>query len=101
MPRAKILFLCGVLFSGTCGFSASGVTFYSPERNHLWNRLYTTLFVRVASDGEVYDDLLDPPFWPRTKYLLEGESHDRALALLREFSKRSGLRDEMPVLKRA
>jgi hypothetical protein len=101
MKRATILVLAGVLLSTMCGFSTVGVTFYSPDREHLWNRLYTTLFVRVASDGAVYDDLLDPPFWARTGYLLAGESHDRALALLPEFSKKKRLRDDMPALKRA
>src|SRR4051812_19208830 len=67
------------------------VTLYDSHPDHLWNRLHTTLLVRPAPDGQQFgEDALDPLFWPRTKYLLEAASHQRAIAVLDEFIRTHG-----------
>lgn len=54
--------------------------------NDLLNRLHHHFFVRQAPDGRKYGaDELDPLLWHSTKYLLEGTSHSKAIALLDEF----------------
>jgi hypothetical protein len=59
---------------------------YNPDPNHIWNRVHRALHVRVAGDGREYGwDELDPLLWQETEYLLTGESHRRALAVLDEF----------------
>src|SRR5271165_1249151 len=65
--------------------SASDVTIYDPNPEHLWNRLHCALWVRTGPDGKEYGgDRLDPLLWLETKHLLEGTSHDVAIALLDE-----------------
>ena len=50
---------------------------YHADAQHLWNRLYEALFVRVGQDARTYGrDRLDPLLWPETRYLLEGPDHD-------------------------
>jgi hypothetical protein len=64
---------------------------YHPDPEHLWNRLQAAVFVRVGPDGHVYgQDRLEPLLWPRSKHLLEEQSHKRAVALLEEFAKDKG-----------
>jgi hypothetical protein len=59
---------------------------YSPDPDHIWNRLFRLFYVRHARNGDQYGgDELDPYLWPQTKYLLSGSSHDEALKLLDEF----------------
>jgi hypothetical protein len=66
---------------------------YDPDPNHLWNRVHETFHVRVAADGTRYGfDTVDPLLWTETKYLLNGASHARAIALLDEFLKSNGER---------
>jgi hypothetical protein len=61
-------------------------TLYDPDPNHLWNRLYAALFVRMGPDGTQYGtDSPDPYLWHNTKFLLEGDSRKRAIAVLDEF----------------
>ncbi len=55
---------------------------YDPDPDHLWNRLHRTLFERGQGYGL---DSVDIYYWPRTKHLLEGPSHEAALAVLDEF----------------
>ena len=44
---------------------------YDPDPNHIWNRLYRSLYMRLGPDGREYGyDELDPLLWPSTKYLL-------------------------------
>lgn len=58
---------------------------YSPASDHLWNRLHQSLFVRNAADGSQRIHTTDPLLYQGGTFLLEGESHRRALALLDEF----------------
>jgi hypothetical protein len=75
---------------------------YDADSNHLWNRLHRHFHTRVASDGEVVgDDEPDPLLWERTKYLLTGASHQRALQLLDEFLGSHGARLIADPTKRA
>ena len=49
---------------------------YDSNPNHVWNRLYRTLYIRVARDGQEYGyDELDPLFWYNTKYLFSGPAY--------------------------
>jgi hypothetical protein len=65
---------------------APAVRLYHDNPDHLWNRLHAALFVRVGSDGREYGgDRVDPLLWTGSKYLLQGPSHDKAAALLKEF----------------
>src|SRR5262245_3160835 len=57
---------------------------YSTDSDHLWNRLHQALFVREA-DGRRYIHSLDPLLYRGGTFLLEGESHRRALTLLDQF----------------
>lgn len=60
--------------------------FYDEDSKHLWNRLNETLFVRTAQNGARFShDEVDILFWLNTKHLLEGQSHERAVAVLDEF----------------
>ena len=66
-------------------------TLYDSDPNHLWNRLYAAFFIRAGLDGVQYGtDSLDPYLWDDTTFLLEGDSHKRALAVLDEFLDRHG-----------
>src|SRR5687768_18484589 len=59
---------------------------YHASSDHLWNRVHDALFVRAGSDGRQYGrDRVEPLLWPGSRHLLQGESHDRLLALLAEF----------------
>jgi hypothetical protein len=75
---------------------------YDADPNHLWNRLHRQFHTRVASDGEVVgEDEPDPLLWARTKYLLTGASHQRAVQLLDEFLGSHGARLIADPTKRA
>ena len=59
---------------------------YDPDPNHLCNRLYRALYQRVARNGREYGyDELDPILWRTSKYLLAGQSYQKASTLLDEF----------------
>jgi hypothetical protein len=58
---------------------------YSPDPNHLWNRLHRALFLRTAPDGSEHIHTLDPLLYHGGKYLLQGEPYQRAIAMLEEF----------------
>jgi hypothetical protein len=65
---------------------ASDHPVYSPDPDHIWNRMFCIFYVRHGPDGRQYGgDELDPYLWPETKYLLSGSSHDEPLKLLDEF----------------
>ena len=75
---------------------------YDPDLEHLWNRLYEALFVRVGPDGRAYgQDRLEPLLWRASKHLLEEDSNKRAVALLEEFLKNKGEKLIDDPLKRA
>jgi hypothetical protein len=49
-------------------------------------RVYRHLFTRTDQDGKPYDqEELEPPFAPDSKFLTDGTSHTRALAVLDDF----------------
>jgi len=73
---------------------------YSPDASHLWNRLHRGLFVRTAPDGSRRVHFTDPILYRFGTFLLEGESHSRAVALLDEFLSRPDDRDIESPLKR-
>lgn len=59
---------------------------YDSDPNHLWNRLYRSLYQRIGRDGRQYGyDELDPLLWPSTTYLLKQPAYDQAIARLDEF----------------
>lgn len=59
---------------------------YDPDPNHIWNRLYRSLYLRFGPDGRQYGyDELDPLLWPSTKYLLNGPAYQQAIKVLNEF----------------
>jgi hypothetical protein len=100
IARSKVLrfVLAVMLIAPSCALAVVDV--YSPNPNHGWNRLHAALFVR-EKDGVVLDDVTDPPFWPNTKHLIEGESHKNALAVLREFTVSTDTLPQMTSQKRA
>ncbi len=75
---------------------------YDRNPEHLWNRLHHTLFVRRAIDGKEYGrDELEPLLWSGTKYLLRGDTHTNAIAVLDEFISSHGEELIRDPLKRA
>jgi hypothetical protein len=67
------------------GGSATPPGLYDPNPQSIWNRLNEALFIRSDQSGVRYgDDALDLLLWPDTEYLLSGQSHQRALAVLDE-----------------
>lgn len=70
---------------------AGQVTLYDADPGHLWNRLHSALFVRIATDGKTYgEDEVAPLLWPGSKYLLTGKQHQRIIGLLDEFLAKDG-----------
>ena len=71
---------------------SSKTSLFHSDSNHLWNKLHEALFVRVDKDGREYGrDAVDPLLWPGTsKFLLQGKSHEKVLALLDEFITKGG-----------
>jgi hypothetical protein len=64
---------------------------YDSDPQHLWNRLYEALFVRVGPDGGTYGrDRFEPLLWLGSKHLLQGPSHGRAVKRLNEFIDKQG-----------
>lgn len=75
---------------------------YHADPAHLWNRLHAALLVRVGPDGIAYgQDRLEPLMWAESKHLLEHDSHERAMAVLQEFTKTHGEKLIDAPLKRA
>ena len=58
---------------------------YAPDPDHPWNRLHQALFVRDAADGGRRVHSTDPLLYRGGTFLLEGEPHRRAVALLDQF----------------
>jgi hypothetical protein len=75
---------------------------YDSNPDHLWNRLYRHLYVRIGpAKREIGYDELEPPLWYETMYLLEGQSHQQAVRLLDEFLSTHGEKLIGDPLKRA
>ncbi len=65
---------------------STGWRVYDPNPEHIWNRLYRSLYSRVDRDGREYgNDELDPLLWSSSNHLLSGTSHDQAIKTLDEF----------------
>ena len=78
------------------------VSVYDPDPQHLWNRIYSSLYVRVGQDGKAYArDELDPLLWPGSKYLLAQTRNREAIGLLDEFLAKDGEKMIKDPLKRA
>ena len=60
---------------------------YSSDQDHLWNRLHRGLFLRADMAGRQHVHSTDPLLYRGGKYLLTGEPHRKAVALLNEFSR--------------
>lgn len=107
------------LFKGRIAMGATGVvyprsgetfspisgddwTLYDPNPNNIWNRVYRSLFRRVASDGHGYGyDELDPLLWPSTRYLLSDPAAQQAIDTLDEIISTRAERQVKDPLKRA
>ncbi|HEV3256014.1 MAG TPA: hypothetical protein VG013_03975 [Gemmataceae bacterium] len=109
------LFTAGLVIGATVGclFVSFGLaqpaqktssegTVYHADPQHLWNRLYDDLFVRVGSDGGTYGrDRFEPLLWLGSRHLLAGPSHERGVKLLKEFLDKHGEKLIEDPLKRA
>jgi hypothetical protein len=79
-----------------------GLGLYDSNPEHLWNRLYRHLYVRIGPANRAYGyDELEPPLWNETTHLLESQSHQQALRLLDEFLTANGEKLITDPLKRA
>lgn len=68
------------------GHSPHAVAIYESTPDHLWNRLHATFFIRDdLPETHHLPDVLDPPLWSHTPYLLSNPSHKQALGILDEF----------------
>jgi hypothetical protein len=82
--------------------ASEGWKLYDPDPNHVWNRLYRSLFGRVGRDGREYGyDELEPLLWSNTKYLLTSPANQQAIAILDEFLSTHAERKIRDPLKRA
>jgi hypothetical protein len=82
--------------------AGSESTIYDANPKHLWNRLNETLFMRTGPDGVKYGfEELDPLIWANSQYLLEGDRHQQALAVLDEFVNGHGEKLVTDPVKRA
>ena len=75
---------------------------FDSDPRHVSNQLYRQLHVRMGLDGKEHGfDALDPLLWRETNYLLDGNSHARALALANEFLRTHAERQISDPAKRA
>src|SRR6185503_5531446 len=93
-PAVMLLLLAYLLLAPAIlaqGLQNNQTATFDPDPQHLCNRLNATLFLRVADDGKKYGlEELDIQYWSRTKHLIEGPSHERALKILDEFIAQHG-----------
>ena len=73
---------------------------YAPDPDHPWNRLHQAIFVREATDGSRLVHTTDPLLYRGGTFLLEGEPHRRAVALLDQLLAGPGDRPIDDPLKR-
>jgi hypothetical protein len=75
---------------------------FDPNPEHPWNRLREFFFVRKADDGRPYNrEELEAPCQALSRYLVEGPTHERAIALLDDFLHRGSDQLIRDPLKRA
>jgi hypothetical protein len=77
------------------------VHLYNADPDHPWNRLHAALLVRYDVEPPLGADDVDPLLWRKTKFLLAGPSHERALRELREFLRNHAERLIADPVKRA
>ena len=78
------------------------VAIYDADPDHLWNRLYAALYVRIADEGQAYGlDDLDPLLWENSRHLLTEPRYRQVLDLLNEFLDERGEKLITLPLKRA
>lgn len=65
------------------------VRIYSADPEHPWDRLHRALFVRTLDERLVGHEL-DPFLYPRTTYLLRGDTHRAAIDALDAFAATGG-----------
>jgi hypothetical protein len=106
-PARSIAYACAAVLAMSLAWHAASRTtdapaLFHPDPQHVSNRLYRALHVRTASDGKQFGfDALDPLLWSETNYLLEGKSHQQAIALADEFLRTNAARQITDPLKRA
>ena len=86
-----------IVFATRVGFAADPRderrALYSGDPDHLWNRIHVALLVRTGPDRMDYGyDRLEPLLWKHSKYLLHGQSGERAVTVLEEFDRERGER---------
>ena len=90
------------LFAAPARTEPAGWGVYDPDPEHVWNRLYRSLYSRVTRDGREYGrDELDPLLWVSTEHLLGGASNRQASERLGEFLDARAERLVKDPLKRA
>ena len=73
-----------ILFAASSTSSSSAPYHIDPE--HLWNRVFRTLYERHTSAGEPFGHgTVDPPHWYDSTYLLDCPRHQQTLELLTEI----------------
>src|SRR5688572_23994099 len=80
-PLAWLVLLSAILT--THAVRAADPHPFPGDSEHLWNRLHEQLYVRIQKDGSRYvHENLDANFTPRADFLIKGDSHRQAIALL-------------------
>lgn len=75
---------------------------FDPDPRHPWNALHQALNTRTTKSGATYvHDGLEPASVPRSKFLIEGESHRRIVDVLDDFLAQNADRRVTDPLKRA
>ena len=99
---AAILAISLVWHEHAAPSAANTPALFDSDPRHVSNRLYRALHVRTVPDGKQYGfDTLDPLLWSETNHLLEGKSHQQAIALADEFLRTHAERQITDPLKRA
>jgi hypothetical protein len=82
--------------------SSYGCCVYDSNPTHIWNQLFSELFIRQDREGRKYGvDELDPLLWTETRFLLSEPSHGSALRILDEFLKAQGQNQVHDSVKKA
>ena len=75
---------------------------YSPDPNHLWNRVHQQLLDRRDKSGTLWGcDEVDPLLWPQTKGILARHTYTQTIRLLDQFIRTHGERLVHDPLRRA
>lgn len=75
---------------------------YSPDSNHIWNRVQNSMLLRTGFDGSKWGcDEVDPLLWLGSKHVLVGAKYKETVELLHEFLNSHGERLVRDPLARA